>query len=69
MAPLARPLLLSPSVSLKGLKEAPGRGFLFLQTNHSMHCSSFMVGVLCLSINLHEAGRIEAGGCGKPTSH
>ena len=34
-----------------------------------MHCSSFMVGALCLSINLHEAGRIEAGGCGKPTSH
>jgi hypothetical protein len=33
-----------------------------------MHCSSFMVGALCLSINLHEAGQIEAGGCGKPTS-
>jgi hypothetical protein len=36
------------------------------QTNHSTHCFSFVVGVLCLSVNLHEAGRIEAGQTRKP---
>ena len=42
----------------------------FLQTKCSTRESSFVVGVLCLQINLHEACRIEAGGAvTNPQSH
>jgi hypothetical protein len=43
-----------------------GFSFYKSQTKRSMHCSSFMVGTLCLLINLHEAGRTEAGAVANP---